>query len=724
MRYEDIAEAIRKYYPEPDLTPVKKAFEFAEHTHRGQRRVTGEPFINHLVETALLVCQLRLDIPSVTASLLHDTIEDSVVTREVLEAGFGKEVAHIVDGVTKLTRIEFDSREEKQAESFRKMFVAMSKDIRVILVKLCDRLHNMRTLEHLTRERQIRIAQETKDIYAPLANRLGIFWLKSELENLCLYYLRPDIYQLIKEDFDKSAGERQGYIQEVIHQISKFLEENGISASVAGRAKHFYSIWQKMEMQGLSFDEVNDLLGFRIIVPTVRACYETLGVIHSRWKPIPGRFKDYIAMPKPNMYQSLHTTVIGPEGQRVEIQIRTPEMHKISEEGIAAHWRYKEGGVGQAFDLKWVSELVETQQYLKNPDEFLQSIKGELFPEDVFVFTPRGDLIRLSAKSTPIDFAYAVHTDVGHHCTGARVNGQLVPINHVLENGDTVEIITSKSQVPRKDWLRFVATSKSKQRIRAFLKSEEHSRSLALGMEILGRDLKKVKMSLKKFEKGGKLEEVAHQMGLRSEGDLFAGIGYGKILTSKVIAKLAPEGSNVEEQLKESEGPIRRIFQRAAKASKDTMGVRVSGFDDVLVRFAKCCEPLPGDRIVGFISRGRGVAVHRADCPEVLKSDPFRKIEVVWDDAASAVRKVRVVVHCQDQMGILARLTETITLNGANITGAHVRTLSNGKALNAFELEITDARQLERLKNSIELLPGVIKVERVRQMSEAGEEED
>ncbi|NMC62365.1 MAG: bifunctional (p)ppGpp synthetase/guanosine-3',5'-bis(diphosphate) 3'-pyrophosphohydrolase [SAR324 cluster bacterium] len=725
MRYEDIAEAIKRYYPDPDLAPVKKAYEFAEHAHSGQRRVTGEPYINHLIDTALLVCQLRLDIPSVTASLLHDTIEDCVVTKEQLEAEFGKEVAHIVDGVTKLTRIEFDSREEKQAESFRKMLVAMSKDIRVVLVKLCDRLHNMRTLEHLSRERQIRIAQETKEIYAPLANRLGIFWLKSELENLCLYYLRPDIYQLIKEDFDKSAGERQGYIQEVIHQISKLLEENGISASVAGRAKHFYSIWNKMEDQGLTFDEVNDLLGFRVIVSTIRACYETLGVIHSRWKPVPGRFKDYIAMPKPNLYQSLHTTVIGPEGQRIEIQIRTPEMHKLAEEGIAAHWRYKEGGAPQAFDLKWVSELVETQQYLKNPDEFIQSVKGELFPDDVFVFTPKGDLIRLSAKSTPLDFAYAVHTDVGHHCTGARINGQIVQLNHLLENGDTVEILTSKSQVPRKDWLRFVATSKAKQRIRAFLKSEEHARAMALGMEILTRDLRKLKLNLKKLEKEGRINETAQHMGLRSEGDLFAGIGYGKILVSKVISKLVPEGTDLEGSLKEQEeSPIRRIFQRAAKASKEAVGVKVSGLDDVLVRFAKCCEPLPGDRIVGFISRGRGVAVHRADCPEVLKCDPYRRIDVGWDTGAATPRKVRLTVHCQDQMGILARVTETITTHGANITRAHVKTLPNSKAVNAFELEISDARQLERLKNAIELLPGVIRVERVRQLSGKNEEED
>jgi GTP pyrophosphokinase len=602
------------------------------------------------------------------------------------------------------------------------MLIAMAKDIRVVLVKLCDRLHNMRTLHHLSEEKQRRIAMETQEIYAPLANRLGIHWMKSELEDACLLYLRPEIYKLIQDNFQKTAAERDKYIEDTSREILKVLESAGVSASVSGRAKHFYSIWQKMERNNLSFDEVHDLIGFRVIVPTVRACYESLGIMHSTWKPVPGRFKDYIAMPKPNMYQSLHTTVIGPGGQRIEIQFRTPDMHKIANEGIAAHWRYKEGARDASatvpgFDLQWVRELVETQQYLKNPDEFIQSVKGELFPEEVFVFTPKGDLLRLTYGCTPVDFAYAVHTDVGHHTTGARVNGLIVSLDYKLHNGDTVEIITQKNHVPSKDWLRFVNSSKAKQRIRAFLKSEEHARSLAIGLEILTKDLRKVKLSIKKLEKEGRLLEVAQSMGLKSEGDLYAEIGYGKVSSSKVLAKVLPEGVNVEEKLKKEETPLERIFQRAARASRQKVGVSVSGFDDILVRFAKCCEPLPGDRIVGFITRGRGVTVHYADCAQALQSDPLRRVQVSWDTAVKAPRKVRLTVHSQDQMGLLANVTRAITDSGANINSAQIKTTELGKAVNSFELTVEDARQLEKIKRRIEMVPGVIKVERVKHLS-------
>lgn len=719
MQLDDILKAIEKYHPSPDLTLVKKAYEFASKAHQGQVRASGEPYINHLIETALLSCQLKLDIPSVVASILHDTLEDCVVTKEELAKEFGQEVADIIDGVTKLTRVEFasDSKEEKQAESFRKMLLAMAKDIRVVLVKLCDRLHNMRTLHFLSEEKQRRIANETKDIYAPLANRLGIHWVKSELEDYCLLYLRPEIYKLIKESFTQRESEREQYIQDTAKAIQKEMEEAGISASVKGRSKHFFSVWSKMDKNSLSFDEVHDVLGFRVIVPTVRACYEALGVAHSSWRPVPGRFKDYIAMPKPNMYQSLHTTVIGPGGQRIEIQIRTPEMHKIAEEGIAAHWRYKEGGNQEHINLQWVKDLVETQAYLKNPDEFIQSVKGELFPEEVFVFTPKGDLIRLVAKATPVDFSYAVHTDVGHRTTGARVNGQIVPLDYTLRNGDTIEIITSKNHVPSKDWLRFVQTSKAKQRIRAFLKSEEHTRSMSLGMDLLSKDLRKVKLNLKKLEKDGKVLEVAKSLNFKSEGDLYAEVGYGKITTSKVISKLLPDGENVETQLNREATPLERIFQRAAKASRQRVGVKVSGADDILVRFAKCCEPLPGDRIVGFITRGRGVTVHYANCPQILQLDPQRKVDVQWDNEVSAPRRVKITVVSQDQLGLLANLTQAITNNGANINSAQIKTNSNGKAVNLFELTVNDARQLEQLRRSIELVPGVIKVDRVQQVA-------
>ena len=719
MQLEDITSAVKKYHPSPNLEIIESAYNFAASKHKGHLRASGEPYLNHLISTALLACQLKLDESSVIAGMLHDTLEDCVVTKEELQEKFGSDVADIVDGVTKLTRIEFDSqsKEEKQAESFRKMLLAMAKDIRVVLVKLCDRLHNMRTLSFLSDEKRRRIASETRDIYAPLANRLGIHWLKSELEDLCLLYLRPEIYEVIRSNFDKSDDERKKYIFDTGNDITRELDEAGISAAVKGRVKHFASIWHKMEQYNLSFEEVHDIIGFRVLVPTVRGCYEALGVCHSSWKPVPGRFKDYIAMPKPNMYQSLHTTVIGPGGQRMEIQIRTPEMNRIAEEGIAAHWHYKETGSStkfdsdKNFDLQWVKDLVETQAYLRNPDEFIQSVKGELFPEEVFVFTPKGDLIRLVQKATPIDFAYAVHTDVGHRTMGAKVNGQIVPLDYHLRNGDTVEVLTSKNHVPNKDWLRFAQTTKAKQRIRVFLKSEEHSRSMAAGIELLTRDMRKVKLNLKKLEKEAKLTEIAKSLGLKSEGELFAEIGYGKITTSRVISKLLPEEANLEEKLTQEQTPLERIFQRAAKASRQRVGVRVSGIDDMLVRFAKCCEPLPGDRIVGFITRGRGVTVHFANCAEVMQLDPARKVDVQWDNEVRPPRRVKITVVSQDQLGLLANLTGAITKHSANINSAQIKTNEHHKAVNLFELTISDARQLESLKRAIELVPGVIKVE-------------
>lgn len=713
MSFEKIQKAIGEYHPSADIELVRNAYKFAANAHKDQVRWSGEPYFVHVVETALLVCQLKLDIPSVAAALLHDTVEDCEVTWQDLADNFGPEIADIVEGVTKLTRTPFTSQAEKQAESFRKMLLAMAHDIRVVIVKLCDRLHNMRTLQFQPEDKQRRIAIETKEIYAPLANRLGIFWLKSELEDLCLMALRPEIYRLIKDSFDSAARQRDEYIEATTKQLILKLEEAGVSASVKGRSKHFYSIWQKMERQNLAFEEIHDLLGFRILVPTVRACYESLGVVHAAWKPVPTRFKDYIAMPKPNMYQSLHTTVIGPQGQRIEMQIRTPEMNKVAEEGIAAHWRYKEG-TSSTFDLQWVKELVESQQYLKNPDEFIQSVKGELFPEEVFVFTPLGDLIRLPYQSTPIDFAYAVHTDVGHHTTGARVNGAIVPLSHVLENGDTIEIITAKNHVPNKDWLGFVKTSKAKQRIRAFLRSEEHARSLAIGHEILSKDLRKVKMSLKNLEKEGKIIEIAQAFGLKTEGELYVQVGFGKVPSHKVLAKLLPDNTDVEEQLRKQPGPLERLFQRAARASRTRAGVRVAGFDDVVIRFAKCCEPLPGDRIVGFITRGRGVTIHYAECSEVLQADPLRIVDVTWDDSSRSPRVVRLTVHSNDQAGVLASVTQSIAKHGANIASARAHTDSLGKGISSFEIILEDAQQLQRVIRSIESVSGVIRVERVR----------
>ncbi len=721
MDFEKLAESISTYHPDPDLDKVKKAYEFAKESHKNQKRKSGEPYFLHLFETSLLVCKLRLDISSVIAGLLHDTVEDCDIDYKTIEDKFGPDVAHIVEGVTNLKKIQFSSKEEKQAESFRKMLVAMSKDIRVILVKLCDRLHNMRTLNHLPDEKKIRKALETKEIYAPIANRLGIDWLKSELEDLCLLNLRPELFHRIKSKFEQSDEDRKKFVKDTCEEIVKLLESSGVSASVKGRGKHLYSIWQKMEKNNLAFEEVHDALGFRIIVPTIRSCYEVLGIVHAAWKPVPGRFKDYVAMPKANMYQSLHTTVIGPGGNRIEIQIRTPEMNRIANEGIAAHWRYKEGEGTKGFDLKWVSELVENQQYLRNPEEFIQSVKGELFPDDVFVFTPKGDLIRLPNGSCPVDFAYSIHTDVGNRTTAAKVNGLIVSLNHVLENGDTVEIVTRKDQKPSKDWLTYVKSSKAKQRIRVFLRSAQKERAQEIGSEIISKDLKKIKLSLSKLEKSGEMQKAASKMGYQSFVDLYCDLSYGKITSAKVISLLQPNETDVEKRLKSKPSPLQRIFQTAARATRKKVGVKVSGLDDIVVRFANCCEPLPGDRIVGFITRGRGVTIHHVDCAHILSADPLRIVNVHWDDEIKSSRKIKLNVHSHDKIGILANLSTKLLEHGLNVKSAEISTTDFGKALISFEIEIEDAKQLNKVTRSIEGIPDVIKVERIKYLNKKKE---
>ncbi|MCL4138840.1 UNVERIFIED_CONTAM: hypothetical protein GTU68_066725 [Idotea baltica] len=698
MSYQRLAEAVQKYYPNPNLDLLKKAYDYSEKQHRGQVRASGEPYFTHLVETALLACKLKLDMSSIIAALLHDSIEDCDVCRDDIEKEFGKEVANIVEGVTNLTKLEIESANERQAESYRKMFVAMAKDIRVILVKLCDRLHNMSTLNFLSETKQRKKAQETEDIYAPIANRLGIHWIKSELQDHALRYLRPAVYERIKAKFEQNDQIRSGYIDEVTEKIVSSLDAAGVSASVKGRAKHYYSIWKKMNSNNLTFDEVHDLLGFRIIVPTLRACYESLGIIHAEWKPVPNMFKDYIAMPKPNMYQSLHTTVIGPGGQRIEIQIRTQEMDRIAEQGVAAHWQYKEGEIPAAFNLQWVKELVENQEYIKNPDEFIQSVKSQLFPKEIFVFTPNGDLLRLPFEATPIDFAYSVHTDVGHATIGAKVNGSIVTLDHKLDNGDTVEIHTSKNQKPSKDWITYVKSSKAKQRIRSFINSEEKERSKTIGRELLKKDFRKLGLNLE--------------------------VGYGKISSKKVATKLLPANIDIDKKLEKDISPVRKIFQKVARSSRKKIGVSVSGVDNIMVRFAKCCEPLPGDRIVGFITRGRGVTIHDSRCAQAISLDPLRKIDVSWDNEIKSNRKVKITVVSRDQRGLLAKVTNAITNAGADIKTANIKTTETQKAVIDFEISVEDSSQLQKVKAAIERVPGVIKVEKFTNLSKTVDASD
>lgn len=717
MDFQQLKEAITSYYPNPDLDLLERAYNFAFNAHKDQVRASGDPYFIHVFETALLACDIKLDVDSVASALLHDVIEDCGVKEDELIREFNPEIAGIVQGVSKLTNIRFDSKEAKQAENFRKMLIAMAQDIRVVLVKICDRLHNMRTLDFLPDRKRERIAQETQEIYAPIAHRLGLYVVKSELEDLCFKNLRPKLYDQIDQQFESSKTEQQKLIDQTVTAIKDILKKSGVSGQVSGRSKHYYSIWQKMERQSINFDEINDLLAFRVIVPSLRACYETLGIVHAAWKPVPGLFKDYIAMPKTNMYQSLHTTVIGPDGQRIEIQIRTLEMHRIAEEGVAAHWRYKEGDKSTEVDLKWIKELVDSQSYLSSPDDFLQSVKSELFPDEIFIFTPDGDLIRLPYSACPIDFAYYVHTDLGNTISGAKVNGQMVSLSSQLNNGDTVEIITSKSQTPKRDWLSYVKSNKARQKIRSFLKSEERAKSMSLGMDLLTKELRKYDLTLKKAAKGGELDRLLRSYDFKNEGDLHAEIGYGKLKPRDVVKKMYPnlDLEKTEAQVKSGGGALSKILKKAVSANKKSRSaIKVAGMDDILIRYARCCTPLAGDRIVGYITRGRGISVHRRDCRQVLNYDPSRLVDVEWADEVDKETKVKIKLLTVNRMGLLAEVTNAVAQLDADIIYSETTVQQEtNKASIIFEMLLKSSDQLDQIRRSIEMVPGVIKVERV-----------
>ena len=720
MKLQEIISSLQLYHPEADVTPIQKAYAFVRKNHEGQTRASGEPYVTHVTAVALLATKLKLDVPSIVTALLHDTVEDTNVTLSDIERDFGADIAALVDGVTKLSQVNFSSKAEQQAENFRKMLLAMARDIRVLLVKLCDRTHNMRTLEFLSKPRQIRIAQETIDIYAPLAHRLGIHWMKSELEDLSFRYLKPEMYEQVKQYVSKKRIERESYIGEVVRLIERELQQNGINGDVSGRPKHFYSIYQKMEKYGVSFDEIFDLIAFRILVPSTMDCYAALGAMHAAWKPIPGRFKDYIAMPKPNRYQSLHTTVIGPLGHRIEIQIRTQEMHEIAEAGIAAHWVYKSSKEGVKLPTEddaqfaWLKDLVESGKMLRDPTEFMSIVKDDLFPNEVYVFSPKGDVIALARGSTPIDFAFHIHSDVGNHCVGARVNGQQVPLNYHLRNGDTVEISTAQQQTPNRDWLQFVASSKAKQRIRAYLKNEERERSILVGRELLSKELKRAKLNIEKCLKDGSLDRVSGELDVRGAESLLAEIGYGKITAHQVVAKLLPPGHQLEAPEESEASALQKIFQKAAKATQEKAGIRVSGMEDMVFHFARCCEPLPGDDLVGFVTRGRGVAIHSRGCSQTMSFDPQRLIPVSWGENVKSQRRIKIRVLAQDKIGILAAMSQSISGSGANIVSANVSSYPDGKAVNIFEISISSAQQLDQVRRGLEAIDGVLKVDRDR----------
>ncbi len=715
LRFNDIVERLTSYNPQADVELLKKAYVFSAKVHSGQVRLSGEPYLIHPLEVAGLLTQLKLDAASVATGLLHDTVEDTLTTLKEIEENFGDEIAQLVDGVTKISQISFRSTEEGQAENYRKMILAMVKDIRVILIKLADRLHNMRTLQYHSPEKQAEIARETLDVYAPLAHRLGIDWIKTELEDLAFKHLHPDLYEDIQRKIARKEKERMRYIDEVKRILMKKLYENRIDGEVTGRIKQIYSIYLKMKDQNIDFDQVYDITAFRVIVSTVKECYDVLGIIHSLWKPIPGKFKDYIGLPKENMYQSLHTSVIGPYGERIEIQIRTREMHKVAEEGIAAHWKYKEGRISGDEDVQrftWLRQLLEWQRELKDSAEFLETVKIDLFPNEVYVFTPKGEVKQLPRGATPVDFAYAIHSDVGNHCVGAKVNGKIVSLRYEFRSGDTVEILTSPNQKPSKDWLKFVKTSRAKTKIRQWFKTEEWEKSISLGRDLLEKELKKYDLQQAKLIKSGELAKVAAEFSFKTVEDLIAAVGYGKITANQILGKILPP-DRLKPQAEKEEGRLKRLLHKVTRSGpKDALLIR--GVDNIVVRYAGCCNPLPGDKVVGFITRGRGVTIHTSDCKNIIDNDPNRKVEVEWDSTKEYIYPVRIRIYSEDKRGMLAEISNSITSNEANITNARVETTEEKKAIGTFEVEIRDLDHLKRVIKGLEKVKGVHRVERMR----------
>lgn len=716
---QKIIHEVSLYNPKGDLTLIQKAGDFAKRVHEGQKRVSGDPYIIHPIEVAQILAQMKLDVPSIASALLHDTIEDTGTSLEEIKKEFGPEIAHLVDGVTKLNKIQFSSAQEKQAENFRKMIMAMAKDIRVILMKLADRLNNMRTLEPLSEERRQDIAKETMDIYAPLANRLGIQWMKVELEELSFKYLKPDAYSDIHEKMKKVKRESEPYIEKVIQEVSDKLKEYNIPHKIYGRLKHNFSIYRKMQSQNISFEQVHDLIAFRIIVENITQCYTALGIIHELWTPVPGRFKDYIAMSKTNNYQSLHTTMVCLEGERAEFQIRTSEMHEIAEKGIAAHWNYKENGSINDKDqhkFQWVQELLNWQKELKDPAEFLDTVKLDLFATDVYVFTPNGDVRELPHGATPIDFAYSIHSDVGNHCVGAKVDERIVPLSYRLRSGDTLEILTSPHQKPSKDWLKFAVTSRAKSKIRQVVQQEQRERSIALGRELIEKEFEKYGLSPSKYMKGDAIAKALIELGYQTQDTLEMHVGYGKLSSQQLLTKLIPreileaKASNLSSP--EPESTLARIFKKVKERGKSM--VKVGGFDDIMVSLGKCCAPLPGDPIVGFITRGRGVVVHIEDCTKVLSTDPERRVDVAWDKKSDNAHQAKLKVVSSDRPGLLASMSKTISNEGVNISQASIRTTNDEKAINIFEVEIKNITQLKGVMRALEKLSGIITVERIR----------
>ena len=708
IRINDIIDKILANNPDADTDIIDRAYIYSARVHDGQVRMSGEPYLSHPLEVAGILADMKLDAVSIAAGLLHDVIEDTHASVEDINKIFGKEVAHIVSGVTKLSVLNFNSSQARQADSIRKMILAMADDIRVILIKLADRLHNMRTLQyHKTEEKKKKIAKETLDIFAPIAARLGIYWIKKELEDTSFMYIEPEKYKKTKNFVNKDKEERDRYIETIKAYIHKKIVQNNIQADILGRYKSYYSIYQKMITQNLTFEDIFDVIAFRIILDTIPQCYEALGIVHSLWKPIDIKFKDYIGRPKSNMYQSLHTTVIGNSGERIEIQIRTHEMDDVAKSGIAAHWSYKEGlriADNASKTFAWIQNMVENHKNIHDPDEFLENVRIDLFPDEVYVFSPRGEIKSLQKGATPIDFAYLIHTEVGNQCSGAKVNGQIVPLKYVLRTGDIVEILTLKNHHPSKDWLNFVKTVKARSRIRQWIKIQEKDRSITLGREICEKAFRKYQLNYNKLCKSEKMEKIAEDFGFKNVDDLTANVGYGKKTPLQIIRKFLPE-------------PGEKIATQTLPADVDDAqpkaGILVRGLDDILIRFGKCCRPLPGDSITGYITQGYGVTVHRANCVNALKMNPERQIEVSWSKNIPETYPVKILVKSTDRIGHLADVASQISKNSSNIVTANTKILDNLIVNSQFTITVKDTKQLDKVISSIKKIKGVLDVSRV-----------
>src|SRR5579864_5449607 len=718
-KFRDLLKLVRENRPGDDIDIIQRAYEFSLQHHNGQTRASGEPYLVHPLEVALVLAEMKLDSTAIAAGLLHDAVEDTEVTKKEIEEKFGASISHIVDGVTKIAKINLANREERQAENVRKMVLAMTDDIRVVLIKLADRLHNMRTLEHLPPDRQQHIAQETLDIYAPLAHRLGMGKVRGELEDLAFQYVDSIGYNQIKEQVDARRKQGEAFLSKTVAFIQEKLQENGVEAKVDYRIKRLYSIAQKLQRQRISVDQVYDLLAIRIITKSVKDCYSALGAIHSVWRPVPGRIKDFIAMPRANLYQSLHTTVMAEGGHQFEVQIRTEEMHKMAEEGIAAHWKYKDGRPVSAKDeqrLSWLRQVVEWQRDVSDPNEFLSTLKIDLYPEEVYTFTPKGKVVVLPRESTPIDFAYTIHTEVGHTCVGAKVNGRMVPLRHKLHSGDIVEIITQPGHKPSRDWLGIVRSSRARNKIKHWLNIHQRERAIEIGRKLIEKEARKYRISLKDI-KDTDLQRIASDYGLGQADDLMAAIGYGKYSARQILGKLSPAAEAAEGPGEEETGigsVVRRVF-----GGDHSNAIRVKGHGDLLVYRARCCNPIRGEAVVGYVTRGKGVAVHSVNCPNVLNLmyEPERKIDVEWgkEEGAPASFPVKLTVFCDDRFGMLKQITAVISDSKTNIRNIEART-ANGQANVDVVIEIEDLKHLEGIIHGVRKIPGVHDVQRLQRV--------